>query len=463
MCEVCQMAHARFVTSLPKRTAPVQKDQADEFLGGAVAQEVACHEGSDVSSGGEGGEKDGEHVDGPKASKEAHSATATATPSSLTGQGDDVCKLRPSRQGLNSQAWLSLLNLLAPGRVVLAGPLTFHGGLVVAVMQHNDSRLGLGPCPLVAFSAEVPPKAMCEWSSKHVKWWQAAHLCLHTVDAALQGYALARHKAMTSNTGLCVGVPAQKTLGGFVRRMLKREGSNTAGSGAAALPEVSLAPPQGMVISKFIQPQGNFGVGHAPFRRPVDDKPQADSDDDGHTPSNDMAQTTMMARNQRYFQKHSVKVQLSSDSSVHGLFAVADLAAETQMPVKGPWFETLKQVQEFLSPLPDEVRTMLMSRLVRVDLQADKDGEPPRHIFKVITCPVGFVNHFTGLSNQPNCALMWMDGVAVGEYNFMLKVTKAVKAGEQLLLNYGPLHPCTAKPAKLTPKKRARSSRSGHQ
>ena len=56
---------------------------------------------------------------------------------------------------------------------------------------------------------------------------------------------------------------------------------------------------------------------------------------------------------------------------------------------------------------------------------------------------------FTGLSNRPNCVLVWNSGVGLGEHTLTLKTTKIVKAGTQLFLNYGPLRKFGAKPRRL--------------
>ena len=60
----------------------------------------------------------------------------------------------------------------------------------------------------------------------------------------------------------------------------------------------------------------------------------------------------------------------------------------------------------------------------------------------MITNPVGFINHFTGLQTTPNCQLLLKEGVPLGEHCLVVKSTKAIKGGKQWLLNYGPHHQC---------------------
>ena len=61
-------------------------------------------------------------------------------------------------------------------------------------------------------------------------------------------------------------------------------------------------------------------------------------------------------------------------------------------------------------------------------------------MFKAITNPVGFINHFTGLQTTPNCQLLLKEGVPLGEHCLVVKCTKSIKGGNQWLLKYGPQH-----------------------
>ena len=473
VCEVCRAVRQRFITAVPKSTKAARASAGDDFLGAVMASQDTSHDASSISSD-EGENEEPAHRE--KREEETVDAVASLHgPGQAAGGGP--CKLRPSRQGLPAQAWLSLLGGMSPTRVVLAGPLTCQAGLLVAIMQHNDARFGFEPCPLVAFGVDLPPGPReREWTKKEVKWWQAAHLCFHTVEAALQGYTALRQKAMSSNAGLSLGYQSRLSFTAFAKRALKREGSIT-GSGAQASPEVPLAPVQGTdgqsaasrlpEVTQFIQIAHNYGKDAKFPRKPSgEEKPQVDSDDDGDAPSRDVSQVVLARRNQRFLAKHSVKVQMSSETTGMGLFVTTDWQAGTQVPVKGPWFETLPEVQKFLAEMPDAAKTMFRCRVVRVSVSSSadsgtSDGKPDA-IYKVITCPVGFVNHFMGLSNQPNCVLTWVSGVGLGEHTLTLKTTKIVKAGGQLLLNYGPLHQCSAKPrkvgAKAASKKKAAES-----
>ena len=241
-------------------------------------------------------------------------------------------------------------------------------------------------------------------------------------------------------------------------------------------PRSSLAPVQGTdgqgasshlpEVTKFIQIADNYGKDAAfPLKPSGEEMPQVDSDDDGDAPSGDVSQAILGRRNQRFLAKHSVKVQMSSETIGVGLFVTKDWPAGAQVPVKGPWFETLPEVQKFLAEMPDAAQTMFGCRVVRVFVSSSADRDTsdgkPEAIYKVITCLVGFVNHFTGLSNQPNCVLTWVSGVGLGEYTLTLKTTKIVKAGGPLLLNCRPFHQCSAKPRKVGAKAASKKTAAG--
>ena len=218
-------------------------------------------------------------------------------------------------------------------------------------------------------------------------------------------------------------------------------------------------------MTKLIQVPGNYGKDAKFPRKPSGEEiVQPDSDDDGgNDASSNTDQNVLKRRNARFLAKYNLKVQHSSELSGHGLFVTKDWPAGTQVPVKGPWFKTLTEVQAFLAPLAPAAQTMFACRVVRVSVSSSGDDDTsggagaPEPLYKVMTCPVGFVNHFTQLSNQPNCALTWVSGVGLGEHTLTLKTTKIVKAGVQLLLNYGPLHLCSSKvrKAKAASKKKA--------
>ena len=114
-----------------------------------------------------------------------------------------------------------------------------------------------------------------------------------------------------------------------------------------------------------------------------------------------------------------------AEASGHGLFFVGDCPAETELPAKGPWFNSLGEVHGFLAGLHADTAAMFSKRVVRLDLAPGAaDGPPaasqgqeqqkPTSLYKVITNPVGLINHFTALQTTPDQLQIVCAGVSAG-------------------------------------------------
>ena len=135
-----------------------------------------------------------------------------------------------------------------------------------------------------------------------------------------------------------------------------------------------------------------------------------------------------------------------------GLFSVGDIPADTELPAKGPWFNSLEEVHTFLAGLHADTAAMFSKCVVRLDLApvateqppAASQGQEPRptSLYKVLTGPVRFINHFTAIQTTPNCKLVLKEGMPLGEHCLVVKSTRAIKKDKQWLLNYGPHHQC---------------------
>ena len=101
-------------------------------------------------------------------------------------------------------------------------------------------------------------------------------------------------------------------------------------------------------------------------------------------------------------------------------------------------------MHDYLQGLPRDAAGMLASRVIRVSVLPDPaNSDQSKSVwFKVVTSPVGFINHFSTISNIPNCVLKWKEGIVLGQHNLVIEATRTIKANKQWLLNYGPLHPC---------------------
>ena len=447
MCRACRDIQSRFVTPMPRKAKQARQKQ-DDLLGGL--EEASAGESGDEAStvsSHAGDESSGAESEKEPTAKVRGQISAPASAASL--------KIRPARQGVPASTWLHMLSLMQPSKVVLAGTVTFQAGLLYAILQYNDTIFGLQQCPLVGFCCQEPlSPTVLEWTKKHVKQWQASHLCLHSIERALAAYASRRYSAIAANQKTAVS-----GVGGRLRRsVLKREGTDT-GSSVGLASSQPAEPPQ-ETVTKFIMAHGNHGKDANLLPPPPAGLAEPDSDDpDGDATSSDMSQDVLSKRNSRFLTKHGVKVLLSSEASGHGLFAASDILAGKELPAKGPWFNTLEAVHEYLAGLHADTAKMLSQRVVRLDLapaQAEAAGQPASSqgqeaqerggaivsLYKVITNPVGFINHFTGLQTTPNCQLLLKEGVPKGEHCLVVKSTKAIKEGKQWLLNYGPQHQC---------------------
>eukprot|EP00969_Alexandrium_andersonii_P334615 14787524-Alexandrium_andersonii.AAC.1 len=58
--------------------------------------------------------------------------------------------------------------MCAPSRVILVGTVAFQAGLIAAVLQYNDMRVGVDGCPLVGYCAQPPSlDTIATWTAKH--------------------------------------------------------------------------------------------------------------------------------------------------------------------------------------------------------------------------------------------------------------------------------------------------------
>ena len=423
LCTVCRDIQSRFVTPMPRRSKQDKRKPQDDLLGG-VDEASAAESGDDATTvSSDAGHEDDEAQ--AQAEPEQRPARISASTTHMT--------VRPARQGMPASTWLQVLKAMQPSKVVLAGTVTFQAGLLYAILQYNDSVFGLQQCPLVGFCAQQPPcPTAVEWTKKHVKQWQTNHLCLHSVERSLAAYASRRYSAVVANQ--------QKAMSG-AQRVLRREGTDS----SYGLCSVAESEPPKVLVTKFIMPHGHQGKEPKLLPRPPSGQDEPDSDDpDGDAPSSDMAQNTLSKRNARFTARRGVKVSLSSEASGHGLFSVKDIAVGTELPVKGPWFNTLEEVHRFLEGLHVDTAEMLSKRVVRLDLAPGAaDGHPaasqgqeqqkPTSLYKVITNPVGFINHFTALQTTPDCKLILKEGMPLGEHGLVVKSTRAIKEGKQWL------------------------------
>ena len=108
------------------------------------------------------------------------------------------------------------------------------------------------------------------------------------------------------------------------------------------------------------------------------------------------------------------------------------------IPAKGSWFHTITELQKWMESVnPAATREMLLDRVVQVSVAEDHNSS----IYKVLTGPVGYTNHFRGVERRPNCCLEWRgEGKGLGEHSLIMRVSTEVKVGKELLLDFGTSH-----------------------
>ena len=447
MCETCRDIQNQFVISAPRSSRRARRAQEDgDLLGGGNdlnnllgrVQASAAESGDEASSVS----SDEDQPSGSEAETEAEHEEKMAT-DKLSGS-TAYAKIRQTRQGMPAQLWTQVFHAVQPSKVVVAGTVSCQAGLMLAILRYNESVWGLSQCSLVGFCPKEPPKSTEPqvWTSKHVKQWQARHLCLHTIERTFAAHAGHLYAAVAAPGGTAAGGTA---AGAGANSRVKAEVPNEASLGGGL-------PATTPTVTKFILPYGFHGKDSKLLPKPPPGEPAPDSDDpDGDAPSRDHTTKAMNKRNTRFMNRHSVRVAMSGEASGMGLFASSDIPAETELPAKGPWFHSLDAVNTFLAGLHNEKAAKMWStRVVRVDLAPEGANGPaataasqgPQSMFKIITNPVGFVNNFLGLAAMPNCRLVMKEGQPFGEHCLVLQSTKLIRDGKEWLMNYGPLHKC---------------------
>ena len=136
-----------------------------------------------------------------------------------------------------------------------------------------------GTAPVSSKGHRVVDEALVaaqDWTNKHVKQWQARHLCLHSIERSLAAYVGRRYAAVVTNPTAAVGGERRAGL-----RVLRKEGTDSSLGGGPPTAE----PPQ-VTVTKFIMPHGNHGKDAKLLPKPPAGEPEPDSDDpDGDAPS----------------------------------------------------------------------------------------------------------------------------------------------------------------------------------
>ena len=430
LCDVCGRMSHRYVSRLPiaDNRKGSSHDAECDLLGGDTGMPA---QGDDDESS----VSEDENAPAP-CSADGVGRPETATEQEVNSAGK-AWGIKVGRQGMTCAGWKNVLEAVSPKMLVLAGPICFQAGLLWAFLEYNDARSMLGGCSMVAFSHDAGERralGMRQISGRsQEKKLQSYHIGMHTLDRALHAYADTRSQAARKTASRVTKGPGATS----VYKMLTRHPSDQAATLAAAD-----KPESGEVVtvnlSNFITLFGDNGdtpTATWDAVAPADE----DSDDAGGHGSENMTREVLSVRNSRFMEKHRVQVGASPNAPKgQGLFAKEKLAVGTVIPAKGPWFHGIAETQKWLGSVsPAATRDMLVDRVVQVSIA----GGQGSNIYKVLTGPVGYANHFRCIDRRPNCRLEWRgEGKGLGEHSLMMRVAAEVKAGKELLLDFGTSH-----------------------
>ena len=449
LCEATEALRDHFTRPLPrivKQPQSKSREMAADLLGGLshAADAESAHESDSTISEGNAGDNDDDDDDAVEGMHKERAEKALATPQGpVSGK---LWALRGTRQGMTVPSWMALLQPLSPSKVVLVGYITFQAGLISAMLRYNDRRFGLGLAHLVAFCPTTPSE---QSSSRQKKQFESAHLAYHTIEAGLRSYAQFRVDAGAVTHSSILGKrPALSTLVGQ-HKLRKLTGHNSevsvASEGISAL-DKSQGQQDGTEqtlpeVANFITLGWNITRKELLPRFCDSQADEPDSDDpDKDSPCDKVEQQSLSKRNSCFFAKHPVTVQYISKQVAQGLVATEDLPKGVTIPCKGPWFRSLHQMRQWLGQLHPDTCKMFLSRVVRLDLKSSTpDSNVPDMLYKVITNPCGFLNHYRHLG-KINCKLEWQDLEPLGQRSLILRTTAKITKGQQLLLNYGSLY-----------------------
>ncbi|MCP4242245.1 MAG: hypothetical protein GY772_16950 [bacterium] len=146
------------------------------------------------------------------------------------------------------------------------------------------------------------------------------------------------------------------------------------------------APSSAVRVTKFITIPLNQGRKGQPF--PAVTKT---SDEDSDTEaaggnSSDLSAEVLTKRNTIAMRKSGMKVLVShaKPKPGNGLFAAKPLSAGVELPVKGPWFDTVQAAEEWLGTLHPVTAASTARKVVQVTFRKG-EGEVENR-YKAVTC-----------------------------------------------------------------------------
>ena len=266
--------------------------------------------------------------------------------------------VRMPRQGMCSEAWLTILNSLTPGKIVLVTPFGFQAGLLMATLRYNQPRYGLSKCVTVIFhpgSKQAEASMLQDGTrTKDARKALAGHIADHTIMTVVEAYEQYIGAAERIATRATLSNTKNVALVTTGRRLLKRNSSHADGAGG------------GGRINNVIMLTSNDKKDQLLVLPDHVDNEDSDNDD-GQSPCDVLSSEVVSKRNQSALTKVGVKVQRSSyDAAGNGLFAARNLAKGTEIGVKGPIFSDKAAAESFIESLPPISAASFVQRVIHL-------------------------------------------------------------------------------------------------
>ena len=223
----------------------------------------------------------------------------------------------------------------------------------MSVLSHNDARVGLGRCELIAFyprdcasqDVDARPRA------KHLEQGHIADHVLERVSSAYADFRLTAHRAARKRH-LRRAASAEEGSAAKRQAASGEAGEALTAATAAAPPTATaaeglVAPAVGkdMTASKFIAVHGNAGPRMSLVSLPATKSDEdSDAEETGGTAAS-MVHAEVSKWNQNMMRKHKVEVSNSTgpEGTGMGLFTAESRAGGIAIPVKGIWFDSLDE------------------------------------------------------------------------------------------------------------------------
>ena len=362
------------------------------------------------------------------------------------------------RWGWPPETWSAFLEALAPSLVVLCGSVHLQPGLLMSVLSYNDARFGLARCELFAFyprdcasrDEDARPR------EKHIEQGHIADHVLERVSSVYADFRLAAHRATRKRHLSRVESREDASFGAVKRQVVGNSGDTAAApepaaavAASAAAAETAAEPGQGelavgcgLTATKFIGVHNNCGPRMTLIPLPIErSEEDSDADETGANAAS-MVHTEVSKRNQNMMAKHKVKVSKSTgpNEAGLGLFTEQTMAANTSIPAKGVWYNSLGELNEWLGSQPTRTAEVMAKKVVEVNFCKPPDTETKVTKYFVMTSIAGYVNAYTNIAQRPNAQLVFNHDRPLGQYSLKVLLTQDLSENREILIAYGAKH-----------------------